>query len=523
MSKIKLHTYQEDTKNFILKNEKSALFLPMGYGKTSTTLKALEELRENNKIGNILVIAPKNIALNTWIDEIDFWDFNIEYESLITEKKLYDDIDIEYKSLISEKKLYNDIKDDMFYDHLISQKEMMEKYKNIFETSKKGERKLYIINKDRIAYLIEHAKDVSNVWPFDTLVIDESQSFKSQTSKRFKALKKILPATKRIILLSGTPAPNGLLDIWSQIYILDRGKRLEKSMNKYKLKYFKIAKIINNIPVKFTPLEGSEEEIYKKISDITMSMQNNKVKLPELIVKNFDVHLSQKEKKIYDNFKKDLVLELGDDLLIAKNRAVLINKLTQLSSGAIYLDDKHNYYKFHEKKLEALEYILDNTPTPSLIAYYFKSDLDMIKKYMEKKKIPIEIFDGSPQTLKRWNEGKIKNLLIHPASAGHGLNFQKGGHTLIWYTLSYNLEHYLQTNARLYRQGQKHNTTIIHITTKGCTDKIILNALNKKEKIQDELLKAIDFDNPILPSDREKLNNEFIKIDDEFLAQIKDL
>lgn len=488
MSSIKLHDYQEKAKKFIKKNPKSGLFLPMGLGKTSIALKALEELKDERKIKNILLIAPKNIALNTWIDEINDWNFNIDYESLIVDKN----------------------------NKLISQKEMMEKYKKVFENTKNKNYKLYIINKDRIGYLIENAQKISKVWPFDTLVIDESQSFKSQTSKRFKALKKTLPAMKRIILLSGTPAPNGLLDIWSQIYLLDKGKRLEKSMNKYKIKYFKVTKVINNIPVNFAPLPGAEEEIYKKISDITMAMENNNIKLPPLIVKNFDISLSKTEKKIYDNFKKDLVLELGDEEIIAKNRAVLINKLTQLSSGAIYTDEKNNYYKFHEKKLEALEYILNNTPTPSLIAYYFKSDLSMIKEYMKKKKIPIKIFDGSPKMLKDWNKGKIKNLLIHPASAGHGLNFQKGGHTLIWYTLSYNLEHYLQTNARLYRQGQKNTTTIIHITTKGCTDKTILRALKRKKSIQDELLKAIDSDNPLMPSDEKKLEN----IDDEFFQEL---
>lgn len=489
MSNIKLHDYQENAKNFIKNNPNLGLFLPMGFGKSSTTLKALEELIEEKKVGHILVIAPKNIALNTWIDEIDTRNFNIPYESLITD---------------------ND-------GELINQKQMMEKYKEIFNNKK---RTLYIINKDRISYLIENALKYSSSWPFNTIVIDESQSFKSQTSKRFKSLKKILPVTKRIILLSGTPAPNGLLDIWTQIYLLDRGKRLEKSMNKFKIKYFKVAKIINNIPVKYEPLPGAEIEIYKKISDITMAMKNNKVKLPPLIMKNFDVRLTKNEKQIYDNFKRDLVIELKGEELIAKNRAVLVNKLTQLSSGAIYTDEKNNYYKFHEKKLEALEYILENIDTPVLIAYYFKSDLDMIKKYFKNKKVPITVFDGKPETLKKWNEGKIKNLLIHPASAGHGLNFQKGGHTLIWYTLSYNLEHYLQTNARLFRQGQINTTTIIHITTKGCIDKTILNALNKKKKIQDELLKAIDYDNPTLPSQKSKLEKAFNQIDDDFFEEI---
>lgn len=489
MSNIKLHDYQENAKNFIKNKPNSGLFLPMGFGKSSTTLKALEELIEEKKIGHILVIAPKNIALNTWIDEIDTWNFNIPYESLITDDE----------------------------GELISQKEMMLKYKKIFKNKK---RTLYIINKDRISYLIENALKYSKVWPFHTIVIDESQSFKSQTSKRFKSLKKVLPATKRVILLSGTPAPNGLLDIWAQVYLLDRGKRLEKSMNKFKIKYFKVTKIINNIPVKYEPLPTAEMEIYNKISDITMAMKDDKVKLPQLIVKNFDIKLTKNEKQIYDNFKRDLVIELKGEELIAKNRAVLVNKLTQLSSGAIYTDEKHNYYKFHEKKLEALEYILENIDTPVLIAYYFKSDLDMIKKYFKNKKVPITVFDGKPQTLKKWNEGKIKNLLIHPASAGHGLNFQKGGHTLVWYTLSYNLEHYLQTNARVFRQGQKNITTIIHITTKGCIDKTILNALERKKKIQDKLLKAIDYDNPTLPNQKEELEKTFNKIDDEFFEEI---
>lgn len=328
-------------------------------------------------------------------------------------------------------------------------------------------------------------------WIFPNVIIDESQSFKSHDSKRFKALKKARPYIKRMVLLTGTPAPNGIMDLWAQIFLLDQGERLGPNITTYRNRYFRPGMYVNNHPVNWMPLQGSEETIYNSIADIVISVKNTNLKMPPLTMNTINVYMDDKEKALYNKMKKESVLTVNGEDVIAANGAVLQGKLSQMASGALYLDDNHNYKVIHKAKLECCEYIINNTPTPLLIAYHFKSDKMMLMEYLTEKGIKAEVFDGSPEMILRWNKRQIPVMLIQPASAGHGLNLQEGGSTLIWYTIPWSLESYLQTNARLYRQGQTEPTFIHHILTDQTIDSRILQAINNKELSQNALLEAV--------------------------------
>lgn len=324
---------------------------------------------------------------------------------------------------------------------------------------------------------------------FDMIVIDELSSFKNHKAKRFKALLKKRSFVKRVVGLTGTPSSNGLMDLWAEFRILDKGERLGRYIGKYREIYFRPDKRNGQIIFSYKPKENAEEEIYKKISDITISMKSDDyLILPKVTSNIINVSLSEKERRIYETLKDELVVDIKDKEIDAKTAATLSNKLVQLSSGAIYDDDK-NIIKVHERKLDALEDLIEGANgKPVLIAYWFKHDLLRIKERFEVCELK------TSDDFRKWNKGEIPVAIIHPASAGHGLNLQAGGSTLIWFSLTWSLELYQQTNKRLHRQGQKESVVIHHIITKNTIDEKIMKALENKERVQDSLIDAVKAD-----------------------------
>lgn len=390
----------------------------------------------------MLVIAPLRVAKNTWTDEIKKW----EHLNALT-----------YSLIIGNES------------------------ERLSALNKKAD--IYIINRENVDWLVNKSGYKFN---FDMVVIDELSSFKNHQSKRFKSLMKVRPLVKRIVGLTGTPSSNGLMDLFAEFKVLDMGKRLGYFIGQYRNTYFKPDKMNGPIVYSYKPLPNAENAIYDKISDITVSMKANEyLKMPELVTSNYVVELSDSEKNQYDRMKKSLVLEITDGEITASNSASLSNKLCQLSNGAIY-DDEQNIVEIHDRKLDALEDIIESmNGKPLLIAYWYRHDLERIKIRFSVREIK------TSENISDWNKGKIPVALIHPASAGHGLNLQNGGSTLVWFGLTWSLELYQQTNARLYRQGQKNTVVIQHIITKGTIDEQILKALQKKDKTQADLIDAV--------------------------------
>ncbi len=441
--KYKPHSYQEYAIRYIETHPISALLIDMGLGKTSITLTAIRNLLfDSFEVCKVLVIAPLRVAKNTWTDEIKKW----EHLSTLT-----------YSLIIGNEN-----------ERLSALNEQTD---------------IYIINRENVDWLVNKS---GYKFDFDMVVIDELSSFKNHQSKRFKSLMKVRPFVKRIVGLTGTPSSNGLMDLFAEFKILDMGKRLGYFIGQYRNTYFKPDKMNGPIVYSYKPLSNAENAIYEKISDITVSMKANEyLKMPELLTSNYVVELSNSEKKQYDKMKKSLVLEITDGEITASNAASLSNKLCQLSNGAIY-DDEQNIVEIHDRKLETLEDIIESmNGKPLLIAYWYRHDLERIKSRFSVREIK------TSEDISDWNDGKIPVALIHPASAGHGLNLQNGGSTLVWFGLTWSLELYQQTNARLYRQGQKNAVVIQHIITKGTIDEQILKALQKKNKTQADLIDAV--------------------------------
>jgi len=415
----------------------------MGLGKTSITLTAIRNLLfDIFEVCKVLVIAPLRVAKNTWTDEIKKW----EHLSTLT-----------YSLIVGNEN------------------------ERLSALNEKAD--IYIINRENVDWLVNKS---GYKFDFDMVVIDELSSFKNHQSKRFKSFMKVRPLVKRIVGLTGTPSSNGLMDLFAEFKILDMGKRLGYFIGQYRNTYFKPDKMNGPIVYSYKPLPNAENAIYEKISDITVSMKANEyLKMPELLTSNYVVELSNSEKNQYDEMKKSLVLEITDGEITASNAASLSNKLCQLSNGAIY-DDEQNIVEIHDRKLEALEDIIESmNGKPLLIAYWYRHDLERIKSRFSVREIK------TSEDISDWNDGKIPVALIHPASAGHGLNLQNGGSTLVWFELTWSLELYQQTNARLYRQGQKNTVVIQHIITKGTIDEQILKALQKKNKTQADLIDAV--------------------------------
>lgn len=445
--KYKPHKYQKVATDFILEKEISAILLEMGLGKSIITLTAINDLMlDYFDVSKVLIIAPLRVAKATWPDEIKKW----EHLSLL-----------DYSIVVGSKN------------------------KRLEALSKKAH--IYIINRENIEWLIFKS---GYKFDFDMIVIDELSSFKNGQSKRFKALSKIRPKIKRIVGLTGTPSSNGLMDLWAEFKILDMGERLEKYITHYKNKYFMPDKRNGMQIYSWKPQLEAEEKIYDKISDITISMKaKDYLKLPELVINEVKVSMNDKESKLYDELKEEFIVSLidGEDTvdIDAVNAAVLSGKLLQLASGSIY-DENKNSYHIHDRKLDALEDLIEGVNgKPVLIAYWYDSDRKRIKDRFDVREIKDE------KDIRDWNEGKIPIAIIHPASAGHGLNLQTGGSTLIWFSLIWSLELYQQTNARLYRQGQKETVVIHHIVCNGTIDENVMKALQRKEQRQDALMSAV--------------------------------
>ena len=439
---FKPHDYQNYAIEYIKDKPVAGVFLSMGLGKTIISLTAIADLLfDSFEIHKVLIIGPLRVARDSWPMEISKWDHLKHLTYAVAVGTL-----AERKAAIARNA------------------------------------DITIINRENVDWLVE-----SGNFDYDMVVIDELSSFKSHASKRFKALMKVRPKVKRIVGLTGTPSSNGLMDLWAEFRLLDMGERLGKFITRYREAFFMPDKRNSQMVFSYKPRPDAEEEIYRRISDITISMKcTDHLNMPELISSQCEVALSDDERKQYEKLKSELVLTLSAGEITVSNAASLTNKLSQLSNGAIY-DDEKNIIEIHSRKLDALEDIIESANgNPILVAYWFKHDLERIRKRFKVREIKLS------QDIIDWNAGKIPVAMIHPASAGHGLNLQSGGSTLVWFGLTWSLELYQQTNARLWRQGQTSGTVVIqHIITKGTIDERILTALNKKELTQNALIDAV--------------------------------
>lgn len=443
------HDYQRYATEYIESHPEAAIFLDMGLGKTSIALTALNNLLfDYFDVHRILVVAPLRVARNTWSDEIEKWEHlhNLTFAIAVG-----------------------------------TEKERLEALRKQADIT--------MINRENLQWLIEKS---GQPFEYDMIVIDELSSFKNHQAKRFKSLMKVRPKVKRIVGLTGTPSSNGLMDLFAEFKILDMGMRLGRFIGQYRNTYFKPDKVNGPIVYSYKPLPGAEDAIYEKISDITISMKAaDHLKMPELVNTKYMVHLSEKEKKKYDDMKAELVLALPEGEITAANAASLLGKLSQMANGAVYADDE-SILPIHNRKLDALEDIIESANgKPILIAYWFKHDLMRIKQRFTEKKISFQKLD-SDASMRKWNSGELPVALIHPASAGHGLNLQSGGSTIVWFGITWSLELYQQTVARIYRQGQSCGTvTVIHILTEGTVYEKIMKALADKDSTQSALINAV--------------------------------
>lgn len=452
-----LHDYQIFAKHFVITHPYCGLFFKMGLGKTRIVLEALWELNPSEKI---LIVAPKSIAKCTWDDEIEKWGLNIRTKSLVLNEK---------------------------------GKDLTAKQRNkIYDAIPTDPPTIYFINQDMLANIYKRFPDKN--WPFRIIIIDESQGFKSYSSVRFKTMQKIRPWISRLILLSGSPTPKGIEDIWSQIWMLDMGARLGPNITYFRRTYMDPGLIVDNHPVSWKPKPGAEPFIYTRIADLVISMKNTRLPMPPCTINPITTELNEPERMLYKRFMKEYVIQLTPDIEIeAPNAAVLSAKLSQMASGAIYTNPKqHEYAKIHEHKLELCKYIIDNTDDNVIIAYHFTSDKLMLMDFLQKNGYNPVVFDGSPQMKKNWDKKKYPIMLLQPASCGKGLNLQDGGATLIWYTLSWSLEDYEQTNARINRQGQTKPVTIHILMINHTIDQKIYKALKEKDVSQERLISAVE-------------------------------
>lgn len=445
--KYRPHEYQKVAEEKIIELPAVGLFLDMGLGKTVITLSAINRLMyEMFAVQRVLVIAPKRVAEDTWSRESEKWDHlrHLKISKILggREQRLH--------------ALENDAD-------------------------------IYIINRENVKWLVDQCQ-AKRRWPFDMVVIDELSSFKSSKSQRFRALKKATPLIKRIVGLTGTPTPNGLLDLWPQIYLLDRGERLGKTISGYRERYFLPRQRNGYTVFNWELKEGADRAIHEKIKDICISMSaEDYLQLPERMNNIIQVQLSEKEMALYRTMEKEQILTLEDSDIVALSAGTVAGKLLQMANGAVY-DQEGGYRIIHDRKLEALEEIIDTTDEPVLVFYNFQHDYDRLAERLQK------YFPKSLDTaddIQDWNGGKIRILLAHPASVGHGLNIQDGGRTIIWFGLTWSLELYQQANARLYRQGQRKNVIIHHLVAAGTIDEQVMAALEKKDTGQRALLDAL--------------------------------
>ena len=438
------HEYQQYATDFIIKNPTAAVFLEMGLGKSVIALTAILELcLERFEISRVLVIAPLRVARDTWPAEIQKWDHlkDLTYSVAVGTAN-------ERRAALRQKTF------------------------------------VHIINRENVQWLIE---DSGIPWQYDMVVIDELSSFKSHQSKRFKSLMKARPGVRRMVGLTGTPSSNGLMDLWAEFRVLDMGKRLGRYITHYREQFFEPDRRNGMQVFSYKPRAGAEREIYRRIGDITISMRSaDYLKMPECVMNTVPVKLDSTEYEVYEEMESKMVTELDGVEIDAVNAAALTGKLCQLANGAIYTPDGNTVF-FHERKLDALEDLIEGANgKPVLVAYWYKHDLARIQERFKVRELK------SSKDITDWNAGKIPVAVIHPASAGHGLNLQAGGSTLIWFGLTWSLELYQQTNARLWRQGQQAETVVIHhIITRGTVDEDVMQSLSEKDRSQAALMRAV--------------------------------
>ena len=442
--KYEPHAYQSYAISYIEEHPIAAVLLDMGLGKTSITLTAVFNLLfDSFDVHKVLVIAPLRVARDTWPAEIKKW----EHLSFLT--------------------------------YAVAVGTVKERKEALMQNAD-----ITIINRENLQWLVE---DSGMPFDYDMVVIDELSSFKNHQSTRFRSLMKKRPHIRRMVGLTGTPSSNGLMDLWAEFRLLDMGERLGRFIGQYRTCYFLPDKRNGQIIYSYKPLPGAEDAIYDRISDITISMKStDHLKMPELVSSRYEVELSDAEWNRYEELKKDLVLQLPEGEITAANAASLTGKLVQMANGAVY-SDSSEVLSIHDRKLDALEDLIESANgKPVLVAYWFKHDLQRIRNRFSVREIK------TSRDISDWNEGKIPVAVIHPASAGHGLNLQSGGSTIIWFGLTWSLELYQQTNARLWRQGQTSQTVVIeHIITKGTIDERILKALEEKNMTQSALIDAV--------------------------------
>jgi SNF2 family DNA or RNA helicase len=442
LSREHLHPYQRRSVDFIKDRKRCGLFLDMGLGKSVSTLTAALDLIQSFAVHKVLVVAPLRVANSVWAQEAQKWShLKALRVSVCTGPS---------KKRLGALQMDADI---------------------------------YVINRENVEWLVEH---YGTRWPFDMVVIDESSSFKNASSKRFKAMRRVLPYTQYMALLTGTPSPNGLIDLWSQIYLIDFGQSLGRTMTAYKQRFFEA----DYMGYKFKARDGVESSIHNLIAPFTVHMSaEDYLDLPPRIDLTIKTQMPDAALQKYNDFEGTLLAELDDgDVVEAVTAAVLANKLLQYANGGLYTDDKKNWSEIHSAKLDALAEILeDNAGENVLVSYNYRFDLERLQKRFPEA----VVLDKQQETIDRWNRGETRLLLAHPTSAGHGLNIQAGGSLIVWFGMTWSLENYLQFNARLHRQGQTKPVRIIHLVTEDTIDERVLAVLGNKERSQSALLKAL--------------------------------
>lgn len=438
------HEYQRYAIQRIVEQPACGLFLDMGLGKTVITLTAIVELMHDRfEVGKVLVIAPKKVAEETWATEAQKWEHT--------------------RHLRIAKVLGS----------ALQRRAALESAADV-----------YVINRENVEWLVEH---YGRKWPFDMVVIDELSSFKSNTARRFRALRRVRPLIKRIVGLTGTPTPNGLIDLWPQIYLLDQGERLGKTITGYRDRYFKPGRRDGHIVYDWIPKPEAPERIYEKLADLCVSMRaQDWLQLPERVDVEVTVRLAPEAWEVYRQLERDLLLPLEGEVITADTAGVLTNKLLQLANGAVY-DQRRGVHEIHDAKLEAMEELVEQANgKPLLVFYAYQHDLTRLRA-----RFPQAQTMDEPGIVERWNRRNVPILLAHPASAGHGLNLQAGGNHIVWFGLTWSLELYQQANARLHRQGQTERVIVHHLVAKGTVDEDVMKRLTGKATTQADLIEAL--------------------------------
>lgn len=453
MKRTDLHEYQNYCVEYMKEHREAMIFLDCGLGKTVVSLTAILDLMfDSFEVSKVLVIGPLRVCASVWPEEHDTWE----------------------------------------HANFLKMSVMVGSAKQR-EAALRTPADVYVINRENVKWLVDYLEKLHRPWPFDMVVVDELSSFKNHQSQRWKALRKVRPQIKRMVGLTGTPASNGLMDLWAETFLIDKGVRLGRFIGRYREAYFRAAGMnpYTGIVYNYIPLPGAEEAIYSKISDISVSMKAlDYLDMPEQVTVNHYVDMEPAERDLYDAMKKELLVEVNGETIDAANAAVLSGKLLQMANGALYNADRE-IRVIHDRKLEMLGDLIEQANGQNvLVAYWYQHDHERIRKYLTELGYRLRDLKND-QDIADWNAGKIQVALISPASAGHGLNIQRGGHILIWFSLVWSLELYQQTNARLWRQGQKEVVTIHHILTRDTVDADVLDALKHKDTTQQNLIAAV--------------------------------